>query len=57
MEKMSCNIAETAKMLGVCKGTVRALIDEGKLRAIRPSERRILVPLDAIKAYLNADLS
>lgn len=53
MEKLAYNVCETAKMLGVCKGTVRKLIESGKLRAARPSDKRIIIPLDAIKSYLN----
>jgi DNA binding domain, excisionase family len=53
LEKQAYNVAEVAKIMGVCKGTVERLIREGKLRALRPSPRRIIIPLDAIRAFLN----
>ena len=53
MEKMAYNQGETAKMLGVCKGTVIKLIKEGKLHAQTPSPRRVIIPLESIKEYLN----
>ena len=53
MEKQGYKIAEAAKIIGVCKGTVEKLIREGKLRVVRPSPRRVVIPADAIKAYLH----
>lgn len=54
MEKRAYNLKETAQMLGICQQTVRRLIQEGKLRANRPSERRIIVPESAICEYLDS---
>lgn len=53
MERQTCNVKETSEILGVCKSTVMRLVTEGKLRALRPSPRRILIPVSAIKEYLN----
>ncbi|MCI5956591.1 MAG: helix-turn-helix domain-containing protein [Clostridiales bacterium] len=55
MEKQAYNVAEVAKIMGVCKGTVRKLIEAGKLNAVRPTPKRILISMDSIKAYLNND--
>ena len=55
MEKQAYNVAEVAKIMGVCTGTVRKLIEAGKLNAVRPTPKRILISMDSIKAYLNND--
>jgi excisionase family DNA binding protein len=45
-------VSETAKILRVKKSFVYELIEQGKLKAIRLSERRIRVPEEALKEFI-----
>lgn len=54
MEKMALSLKEAAEMMGVSLSTVRKLCAETDFPAIRVSPRRIVVPVDALKAWLNA---
>jgi excisionase family DNA binding protein len=51
-DRRAVTLNETCRLLGLCRPVVRRLIDEGRLRAIRVSGRRWLVPLDAIEELL-----
>ena len=53
MEKLVYSVKETAQLLGVCKATVERLIREEKLKSLKPSPRRVLVPAASIQAYLD----
>ncbi len=44
---------EVSKLLGIALPTVYVLIQRGKLPAIRISERRIIIPYDALMKHIN----
>lgn len=52
MEKLAYNQKEAAAALGVCKQTIEKLVRNGEIRAVRPSEKRIIIPVEALKEYL-----
>ena len=43
MEKLAYNQKEAAAALGVCKQTIEKLVRNGEIRAVRPSEKRIII--------------
>lgn len=47
--------AQLANELGVCDRTVRRWIADGRLRAIRPSQRVIRIHRDEIARFLGTD--
>ena len=49
MEKLAYNQKEAAEVLGVCKQTIEKLVRNGEIRAVRPSEKRIIIPVEALK--------
>lgn len=57
MDKLVYTIKETAEILRVNRATISNLIKSGKLRALSPSERRYIVPADAIEEYLRGKLN
>ena len=46
---------EVSKILRVKKAYVYELVTTGRLKAIRLSERRLRIPEDALKEYLEAE--
>lgn len=56
MDKLVYTVKETADLLRVNRQTISNLIKSGKLRALQPSERRYIVPADAIEEYLRGKL-
>lgn len=46
------SVADAAAKLGVSAGTVRKLIDEGRIRGIRISATTFRVPVSAIDAFI-----
>lgn len=54
MEKMALSLKEAACMMGVSLSTIRKLCVETDFPAIRVAPRRIVVPVDALREWLNA---
>lgn len=52
MEKQIFNRREAAQELDISLPTLDKLIREGKLRAIRIGQRRIIIPKAAVAAFL-----
>jgi excisionase family DNA binding protein len=52
MERLALRPAEAAKALGLHVQTVRALVDSGRLGAVRVG-KRIVIPASAIAKFLN----
>lgn len=52
MEKMVYTAKEAAAVLGVALATVRDLCRQPDFPAIRVSPRRIVIPVDGLKAWL-----
>jgi len=53
-EKLGYSTGEVAALLSCSEKTIRRLIKEKKLHAIRIGERRLLVPRSAILKMLNS---
>ena len=52
--KVALSMKEVAQALGVAEHTVRRLVRDGELPAIRISERRIIIPAEALNNWLSA---
>ena len=52
MEKLTYTAKEAAGVLGVGLSTVRALCHDPDFPAIRVSPRRIVIPVDGLKAWM-----
>lgn len=46
---------EAKEIIGCCLATIDQLIRDGRLRAIRLSPRRIVIPASALEEYLNGN--
>lgn len=52
-EKMAINVKELAKMLGISEPRAYDLTKREGFPAIRVSERRIIIPVDALNRWLS----
>ena len=52
-DKYSFSLAETAQLIGVSYNTLRRLVRSGDIPSVRVGEKRILVPADGLRKYLN----
>ena len=52
MEKLSISVDEMAKMLGISRPVAYELTRREGFPVVRVSERRIVIPLDGLKAWL-----
>jgi len=52
MEKIACGPREAAVMIGVSHNTIREALRKG-LIPYRRLNRRILIPLDALRSWVN----
>lgn len=52
MEKLTYTAKEVAGVLGVSLNTVRVLCRQPDFPAIRVSPRRIVIPVDGLKAWM-----
>jgi excisionase family DNA binding protein len=53
-ERLVFTIMETAKMLGISRGTAYLLANSGGIPAIRISKRRFVVPRKALEDFLSS---
>ena len=53
MEKLVYNAAEVAESLGICKPEVYQLFKRADFPSVKLSERRVVVPVDALKKWLD----
>lgn len=53
MERLTYTVREAAKVLGVGMNTAYELVNRPDFPAIRLSERRIVVPVDGLKVWLD----
>jgi excisionase family DNA binding protein len=53
-ERLTLNIAEVAKLLGISKATAYSLANSGGIPAIRISERCLIVPKKALERLLDS---
>lgn len=54
-EKLTYSVEELSKSLGISKPVAYELIKREGFPAIRVSERRIIIPVDALRSWLNAN--
>ena len=54
-EKLTYSVEELAKSLGISKPVAYELIKRDGFPAIRVSERRIIIPVDALRTWLNTN--
>lgn len=55
IEKLTYSVEELSKSLGISKPVAYELIKREGFPAIRVSERRIIIPVDALRSWLNAN--
>jgi excisionase family DNA binding protein len=53
-ERLVLTIEETARILGISRGTAYVLANTGGIPAIRISKRRIIVPRKALEDFLSS---
>lgn len=51
--KLTVTVNEMAKLLGISRPTAYELVKREGFPAIRVSERRIIIPVDALNRWLN----
>jgi excisionase family DNA binding protein len=51
-ERLVLTVEETAKILGISRGTAYVLANNGSIPAIRISKRRIIIPRKALEDFL-----
>ncbi|MBO7310627.1 MAG: helix-turn-helix domain-containing protein [Clostridia bacterium] len=56
-DKLVLDVAELAKVLGVSKPVAYELIKRRGFPAVRVSERRIVIPVDSLCKWLEAEAS
>ncbi len=54
MEKMTLSVEEMAQVLGISKPLAYGLLKQEGFPSIRISERRIVIPVTALQAWLSA---
>ena len=52
-EKLTISVDEMASMLGISRPVAYELVKRDGFPAVRVSERRIIVPVEALKRWLN----
>ena len=52
MEKLAVSVVEAARLISVSKSTAYALIEQGLLPAVRVGEKRLIVPVKSLQAWL-----
>ncbi len=53
VERLAVSVVEAARMLSLSKSTAYALIEQGILPAVRVGEKRLIVPVKALEAWLD----
>jgi len=53
-ERLVLTVEETAKLLGISRGTAYILANSGGIPAIRISKRRLVVPRKALEDFLSS---
>jgi len=57
VEKLAVSVVEAAKLISVSKSTAYALIEQGRLPAIRVGEKRIIVPVKSLEHWLEQGIT
>lgn len=52
MEKLAVSVVEAAKLLSISKSLAYGLIEEKRLPALRISEKRLIVPMAALREFI-----
>ncbi len=56
-EKLTLSVDEMAQTLGISRPVAYELIKREGFPAIRISERRIIIPVDGLKRWLNSEVA
>jgi excisionase family DNA binding protein len=49
---LALKVPEAAKSIGISASLMYQLIRDGKIKAVRPSDGRTIIPVDELKRYL-----
>ena len=49
---LALKVPEAAKAIGISASLMYQLIRDGKIKAVRPSDGRTIIPIDELKRYL-----
>lgn len=49
---LALRVPEAAKSIGISASLMYQLIRDGKVKAVRPSDGRTIIPVDELKRYL-----
>ncbi len=49
---LALKVPEAAKAIGISVSLMYQLIREGRVKAVRPSDGRTIIPMDELKRYL-----
>ena len=53
-EKLAYSVSEMAKVLDIGRNTAYELVNRADFPAIKVSERRIIIPIDGLKRWLES---
>lgn len=53
MEKLAVSVSEAAKLISVSKSTCYQMCEQGRLPAIRITEKRLIIPVKALQEWLD----
>ena len=56
-ERMTMTVEEASRTLGISRATAYTLARQGRLPAIRISDRRLIIPVKSLMAMLEAGVS
>jgi len=55
MEKLTYNVPEAAKVLGISRSLAYELVKRGEIPALRIGSKRVVIPKAALEKYLGAN--
>ena len=53
-EKLALSVSEVAEALGICRPAAYELVHQPGFPAVRVSDHRLIVPVDALRRWLDA---
>ena len=56
MDQLAVSVAEAAKLLGIGRSAAYQAVYRGEIPSVRLGERRILIPMAGLKAFVNQGL-
>lgn len=52
MDKLAVSVTEAARLISLSKSTTYALIEQGRLPAVRVGAKRLIVPVKSLESWL-----